>query len=248
MLDILGRTILPWRVLRMNHNSCYATVLISDNAEWRAVRSYYPEAEIHHSPYGEWFSIEISAKQIMFFQGGWGKIAAAGSAQYVIDRFAPELIMNLGTCGGFVGGVELGEVILVEETVVYDIMEQMTDAEKAIEHYVTRLDLAWLKSREPLPLPVRRGRLVSGDRDILPSDIRTLRERYGAVAADWESGAIAWVATRNQTQCLILRAVSDMVGEGEGGEAYGNYELFQERTNDMMHRMLESLPRWIPET
>jgi adenosylhomocysteine nucleosidase len=104
------------------------------------VRSYYPKAEIHHSPYGEWFSIEISAKQIIFFQGEWGKIAAAGSAQYAIDTFAPELIMNLVTCSGFVGGVELGEVILVEETLVYDIIEQMTDAQKAIEHYVTRLD------------------------------------------------------------------------------------------------------------
>ena len=231
----------------MTHDSCYAVVLISDNAEWRAVRSYYPKAEMHRSPYGEWFSIEISGKRITFFQGGWGKIAAAGSAQYAIDRFAPQLIMNLGTCGGFVGSVELGEVILVEETLVYDIMEQMTDAQKAIEHYVTRLDLAWLKSKEPLPLPVRRGRLVSADRDILPSDIHTLRKRYGAVAADWESGAIAWVAARNQMHCLILRAVSDMVSEG-GGEAYGNYELFQGRTNDVMSRMLESLPRWIPET
>jgi len=157
----------------MNHNSCYATVLISDNAEWRAVRSYYPKAEMHNSPYGEWFSIGISAKEVIFFQGGWGKIAAAGSPQYAIDTFAPELIMNLGTCGGFVGGAKLGEVILVEETLVYDIIEQMTDAQRAIEHYVTRLDLAWLKSREPLPLPVRRGRLVSADRDILPSDIPT---------------------------------------------------------------------------
>jgi adenosylhomocysteine nucleosidase len=231
----------------MSHDSSYAVVLISDNAEWRAVRLYYPKAQMYHSPYGEWFSSEISGKQIIFFQGGWGKIAAAGSTQYVIDRFVPELVMNLGTCGGFVGDVELGEVILVEETLVYDIMEQMTDAQKAIEHYVTSLDLAWLKSREPLPLPVRRGRLVSGDRDILPSDIHILRERYGAVAADWESGAIAWVAARNQMRCLILRAVSDMVSE-RGEEAYGNYELFQERTNSVMHRMLESLPKWIPET
>ena len=246
MLDIPRRTSLLQCMPRMSHDSCYAVVLVSDNAEWRAVRSYYPKPEIHPSPYGEWFSTEISGKQIIFFQGGWGKIAAAGSAQYVIDRFGPELVMNLGTCGGFVGAVELGEVILVGETLVYDIMEQMTDAHKAIEHYVTRLDLAWLKSREPLPLHVRRGRLVSGDRDILPSDIHTLRERYGAVAADWESGAIAWVAARNQTRCLILRAVSDVVSE-EAGEAYGNYELFQERTNDVMRRMLESLPGWIPE-
>jgi adenosylhomocysteine nucleosidase len=232
---------------RMTSDSCYAVVVISDDAEWRAVRSYYPRAETHHSPYGETFSIELSGKQIIFLQGGWGKISAAASAQYAIDRFTPELLMNLGTCGGLAGNVELGEVILAEETLVYDIMEQMTGAQKAIEHYVTRLDLDWLKTMEPLPLPVRRGRLVSADRDILPSDISTLRERYGAVAADWESGAIAWVARRNQIQCLILRAVSDMVRQ-EGGEAYGNYELFRERTNEVMRRMLESLPGWIPKT
>jgi adenosylhomocysteine nucleosidase len=245
MLDIPRKDRLSQCVLKMNLDSSYAVVLISDNAEWRAVRSYHPKVKIYHSPYGEWFPSEISGKQIIFLQGGWGKIAAAGSAQYAIDRFSPELVVNLGTCGGFVGDVELGEVILVEETLVYDIIEQISDSQKAIEHYVTRLDLAWLKSKEPFPLTVRRGRLVSGDRDILPSDIRTLRERYGAVAADWESGAIAWVAGRNQTRCLILRAVSDMVSEG-GGEAYGNYELFQERTKDVMRRMLESLPKWIP--
>jgi len=247
MLDILRITNLLQFVPRMSHDSCYAVVLVSADAEWRAVKSYYPKPETHPSPYGEWFAGEISGKEIIFFQGGWGKIAAAGSVQYVIDRFAPELVMNLGTCGGFVGDVELGEVILVEETLVYDIVEQMTDVQKAIEHYVTRLDLAWLKSNESLPLPVRRGRLVSGDRDILPSDIQALRERYGAVAADWESGAIAWVAARNQMRCLILRTVSDMVSE-EGGEAYGNYGLFQERTNSAMHRILESLPGWIPKT
>ena len=39
------------------------------------------------------------------------------------------------------------------------------------------------------------------------------------MALDWESGAIAWVAARNQTRCLILRGVTDLVGEA-GDEAY----------------------------
>jgi adenosylhomocysteine nucleosidase len=230
--------------MKMSHNSCYAVVLVSADAEWRTVRSYYPSVEMHCSPYGDWFPGEILGKRVIFFQGGWGKIAAAGSTQYVIDTFAPELIMNLGTCGGFLGSIEVGDLILVEETLVYDIVEQMTDAQEAIEHYVTRLNLTLLKSKEPIPLPMRRGRLVSADRDILPSDIQTLRERYGAVAADWESGAIAWVATRNKTPCFILRGVTDLVGEG-GGETYGKYELFQQRTDHVMHRMLESLPWWM---
>lgn len=49
----------------------------------------------------------------MFFHGGWGKIAAVASAQYVIDRWSPELLVNLGTCGGFEGEITKGTIILV---------------------------------------------------------------------------------------------------------------------------------------
>ena len=104
------------------------------------------------------------------------------------------------------------------------------------------LDLSWLPQK--LPYPVLRGLLVSADRDIVVEDIPTLIEKYGAVAADWESGAIAWVANRNRVRLMILRAVTDLVGGG-GGEAYGNIELFQERTKTMMKKLFEQLPEWL---
>jgi adenosylhomocysteine nucleosidase len=75
-------------------------------------------------------------------------------------------------------------------------------------------------------------------------DIPMLIEKYDAVAADWESGAIAWVAKKNNTRILILRAVTDLVG-GDGGEAYGNIELFRERTKTMMRELFRQLPGWL---
>ena len=69
-------------------------------------------------------------------------------------------------------------------------------------------------------------------------------KQYGAVAADWESGAIAWVARKNNVRCLILRGVTDLVG-GQGGEAYGNIALFHERTKDVMKALNEQLPDWL---
>jgi adenosylhomocysteine nucleosidase len=86
-----------------------------------------------------------------------------------------------------------------------------------------------------------RGLLVSADRDIVPADISMLVEKYGAVAADWESGAIAWVAKRNGVRCLILRGVTDLVGPS-GGEAYGNIELFHENTRAIMKLLIDQLP------
>lgn len=217
-------------------------VLISANSEWQVVRRFYLNAVIQSSPFGEWFVTGLNGDPVVFLQGGWGKIAAAASTQYAVDRWKPKLLVNLGTCGGFMGRAERGEVLLVERTLVYDIIEQMGDPQAAIDHYATHLDLSWLK--EPYPHPVRRGLLVSADRDICPPDIPFLQSQYGAAMADWESGAIAWVAARSGVHCLILRGVSDLVGE-DGGEAYQALEVFHDGTNLVMLQLLRALPDWL---
>ena len=222
-------------------------VLVSANAEWKVVRGRYASAPVTATPYGEWFPLEVPVagrppRAVGFFHGGWGNIAAAGSTQYAALRWKPELIVNLGTCGGFRGAVEKGEVLLVDKTIVYDIVEEMGDAAEAIAYYTTSLDVAWAGSR--LPEGVRRGPLISADRDLLPADAPRLRSSYGAVAADWESGAIAWVARANGVPLLILRGVTDLVGP-EGGEAYGNLGLFEEGARRVMNRLLDDLPWWI---
>lgn len=216
--------------------------IISANAEWAGVRKILPDLEIERSPFGELGVLRAAGRAITLFHGGWGKISAAATAQYVIDTLRPELLVNLGTCGGFAGQVEVGTILLVDRTVVYDILEQMGDAAGAIQHYSTSLDLGWLPTA--LPHPVMRGLLVSADRDLVAEDIPMLIEKSGAVAADWESGAIAWVAKRNKIPCLILRGVSDLVGS-EGGEAYGNLELFHMRTRVIMQELLVQLPDWL---
>jgi adenosylhomocysteine nucleosidase len=225
-------------------------VLISANAEWRVVRELYPDLVLQGSPFGEYAELNLPLQSVTLFHGGWGKISAAATAQYVIDHFKPDLLVNLGTCGGFAGRIETGAIILVERTLVYDIIEQMGDSMEAIDFYSTKIDLSWLSDDGPWTADhdgqrsIVRGLLVSADRDILVEDIPMLIEKYDAVAADWESGAIAWVAQKNNTRVLILRAVSDLVG-GDGGEAYGNLELFHERTKTVMKNLFDLLPAWL---
>ncbi len=217
-------------------------VIISANGEWNAVKSLFPESKVENSPFGERFDATMEQRTITFFHGGWGKVSAAATAQFVVDQFHPDLMVNLGTCGGFLDRIELGTIILVERTIIYDIVEQMTDADGAIDHYSVKLDLNWLP--RITPSPVARGLLVSADRDIMVDDISMLIKKYDAVAADWESGAIAWVAQKNNQRLLILRGVSDLVG-GEGGEVYGDYELFMGRTKEIMRRLIDILPKWL---
>ena len=227
----------------------FVVVIISSNIEWDAIGRIFPDADLQVSPYGQWFETHLDIKggqqSVIFFHGGWGKISAASSAQYAIDRWSPNLVVNLGTCGGFEGGVEKDTIVLVERTVVYDIVDQMLDAEEAIRDYTTEIDLSWLS--EPYPHPVLRTVLVSADRDLMAEDISILKSKYGAVAGDWESGAIAWVANRNKVRCLILRGVTDLVG-AEGGEAYeGNVQIYVENTERIMNDLVLHLSNWIEQ-
>ena len=216
-------------------------VLISAISEWVAVKEVLSPGNISATPYGESFDEAFNTRNVTFFHAGWGKAASAGAMQYVIDHYAPDATINLGTCGGFEGEVRLDETILVERTFVYDIVELMGDFSSVPEYYASTLDLGWLP--EPYPYPARRGALASADSDLLPEKIPQLKAQ-GAIAADWESAALAWVARKNGVRLLILRAVSDLVSQ-QGGEAYDNIDLYKERTKGIMRRLIEQLPAWI---
>jgi adenosylhomocysteine nucleosidase len=71
--------------------------------------------------------------------------------------------------------------------------------------------------------------------------------KYGAVAGDWESGAIAFISKANYVPCLILRGVSDLVGN-EGGEVYDNITLFAERAKGVMLNLLGYLEGWVKQS
>ncbi len=223
-------------------------VLISADAEWRSLLNYFPDRRVNNSPYGNWFyhqynNIRELKKPVVFINGGWGKVASAGATQFAISRWHPRLIINIGTCGGIKGEINLGEIILVEKTLIYDILEQMGDPDEHIKYYETEIDNSWLN--EPFPLTVTHSLLVSGDRDLVCTEVAILKSKFHAIACDWESGAIAWVASKNQTQCLILRGVTDLVSE-ENGEAYdGRIGYFYENTELIMNKLINSLPGWL---
>ena len=226
----------------MTEDDVEVVVLISANAEWASLKQHFLMPVYQESPFGAYFLVQQGNRNTALFLGGWGKISAAASTQYVIDRWHPRLIVNLGTCGGLTGRIKVGEIILVEKTLVYDIYERMGDPDAAIAHYTTQLDLSFIS--EPYPQPVRKGLLVSADQDIDPDLVHKLVGDYDAVAADWESGAIAWTAQRNDVPCLILRGVSDLV-DPLGGEIYEDIGEFQNRAVDVMLPMLKALPNWI---
>jgi adenosylhomocysteine nucleosidase len=213
-------------------------VLVSANAEWRpVVESLHPDV-VGATPYGATFECDIAGERLRFLHGGWGKTSAAASTEYAVSLWRPGLLINIGTCGGIIGRIGLGETIVVTRTIPYDIEEAMGDAAEAVQARSSDLDVLWLDAVLPT---ARRTHLVSGDRDLRPIDIEDLVRRYDAVAADWESAAIAYVASRRDTPLAIVRTVSDLVGT-DGGEVIGDLPRFEAAAASVMRRLLGELP------
>lgn len=227
----------------MIHHDLEIIVLISADEEWNFIRDYLDPLEVLCSPFGEWFqnSMDIQHGHIdaAFFQTGCGKMPAAAATQFVIDKYNPKLIINLGTCGGFKGKVTKKDILLVKETVIYDICERSGQQDEMIGRYRCILDLSWLE--EPYPLKVIPAIMATADQDLDVEMIPYLHNEYGAVAADWEAGAIAYVGhKRNKKKCLILKGVSDF-----GDEIYEDPEEFKKRVREIMPELLATLPEWI---
>jgi adenosylhomocysteine nucleosidase len=219
--------------------------LISASAEWKILRAQLPDEPLHDTPLGPWFSHRIGAEDVVFFHGGYGKVAAAGSTQFAIDRWHPGLLVNLGTCGGFGGERKVGDIVLASETYIYDVIELMGDPDEAIEDFHTRLDPTQWPAR--LAHRVVIGPIVSADRDIDPAAPRALQAKYHASVGDWESGAIAWVAARNHTRVIILRGVTDVIDAAGADPTYHAAGAWERASIAVMASLVSLLGEAMPD-
>ena len=211
-------------------------VLVSAEAEWKPLRSHFADGSHADTPYGEWLAHRYGPREVIYFHGGFGKVSAAASTQYAISRWHPRLLVNLGTCGGFGGGHHVGDIVLANRTVIYDLIEQMGDADETIRHYTTAIDTSsWPAA---LARRVSVEPIVSADRDLVPAELPALAAKYQASVGDWESGAIAWTAQRNGTRVLVLRAVTDLV-DAHGDATYGDDAAWQRQAARAMATLLE---------
>jgi adenosylhomocysteine nucleosidase len=219
--------------------------LISASAEWKIVRALLPGEPLHDTPFGQWFVHRLGAEDVVFFHGGYGKVAAAGSTQYAIDRWHPALLVNLGTCGGFGGERQVGDIVLASETIIYDIVERMGDPDEAIEDFHTRLDTAAWPAR--LAGRVVRAPLISADGDLDPATVTGLHAKFHAGAGDWESGAIAWVAAHNHTPVIVLRGVTDVIDAAGNDPTYHAPGAWERASGAVMASLVSVLREALPD-
>lgn len=212
--------------------------------EWRFTKSLRKicRDSLTRHPFGECFEDLIGKHRALIYESGATKTRSAAACQYIIDRWRPDAIINLGTCGGVAEGIDKGDLVLATRTFQYDVRQRFGKPSKRFDRGLTvDLDTSWVRATGYSRI-IHKGLIASADQDLDYEQRRSL-ERMGALAADWESASIATVCALNGVRCLILRGVSDIPTKAGLSGARAQERDYVQRTRVIMEELFAAVAR-----
>ena len=210
-------------------------IQICAEEEWKSTKSILKikRSGLRQQPFGEYFVRGSGRDEWVFFHSGATKTRAAGACQYAIDRWKPNVIVNLGTCGAVAKDIKLLDIILANKAFQYDVIQRFGKPSRRFERSLkTILPILWIDQNRVLER-LKIGTIASADQDLCPKVRKMLQER-NVLAADWESASIARICELNKIKCLILRGVSDIPYKTEGSKAAVQERDYKRNTRNIM--------------
>ena len=165
---------------------------------------------------------QFSSIPLILSTTGVGKVSAAMTTQHLIDRFQPSAILFTGLAGALNPTYEIGDLILADRCIQYDI-----DASELgfpagtipyTEYHTFTPNTALLKLARQIETAhtLHTGTILTGDQ-FMTHDKRaryqTLLDQFKGDAIEMEGAALAHVCTHNHIPFLILRTISDKANE-----------------------------------
>ena len=147
-------------------------------------------------------AVSAVERTVVLITSGVGSAAAARATEALIDGHRPEWIISAGFCGGLVPQAARSEIVAA------DALVDHADWTPVVRRHLAKAASAGA------PAAKHVGPVVTVDKIIAKSaDKQALGAASGAIACEMESAGVAEVCFRRGVQFLVLRAVSDPVGE-----------------------------------
>lgn len=145
-----------------------------------------------------------------------GPVHAASALARAFAARTPDLVVNVGTCGGFQSqGLGIGDLVVARDTMFHDARVALPGYD-ALARAHTRLSpsdaqLAAMAAR----LGARVGLASSGSSLDATADEMALFAREGTLAKDMELAALAAVCREAKVPLAALKGVTDLVDHHE---------------------------------
>ncbi len=183
----------------------------------------------------KFISGSINGCRCILAQSGVGKVNAAATAQFIIDRFDPAAVINTGSAGSVSESLDYGDIVVSSACVQYDFdltafgreKGYITDIGKLIPADGHLADVMLTAcSAEGGEFRLHKGIIASADRFVSSADEkRAIAEEFGALCCEMEGGAVAHICALNNVPFVIVRSISDTLG-GNIAESWEKYLEF----------------------
>lgn len=161
-------------------------------------------------------------EEVVFFESGPGEIQAAAGIQYLITRFKPDVILNLGVCGGLDAEIKKGDLCIVKDCVhtdynvstVADVRQGqyigLSSEKIRFEENLIQLCKEYFHNKREFHCVslASQDRIIHGDNERI-----ALGEKWNCQICDMELSGYALVAIKNRVPLLGVKFVSDSVGD-----------------------------------
>lgn len=161
----------------------------------------------------------LENQSVVLLRSGVGKVQAAMATTLLHEHFKPTTVINIGSAGGLISGMEIGDIIISDEAAHHDVdltpiglapatlpgLPQTFPSDPALIALVKDV-LTELKINSQI------GLIATGDAFIADQvRVETIKNTFPNVkAVEMEAAAIAQVCYLYQTPFIVIRALSDL--------------------------------------
>ncbi len=160
-------------------------------------------------------------KTLYLVESGVGKVNAARTCQVLIDKFHPDYLINVGIAGGINKSLKVLDIVIGERLVQHDFDITVFNHPKGyvpkvgdyVESDKKLLNLAE-KIAKDNKISYQKGVIASGDIFVTSKiDSLKIEKEFSAKCLEMEGASIAQVAYLSNIPFLIIRSISDILGD-----------------------------------
>jgi adenosylhomocysteine nucleosidase len=147
-----------------------------------------------------------------------GKVNAALCTQAMIDKFSPDMIINVGVGCSLNENVVIKNIVIANDVCEYDIDITALGEPKGFINGLNTIKVECDKAlSEALAQTaincgekIHRGTIASGDTFIASSQLKSeLANQFDAICGEMEGGAIGHTCKSNNVPFAVIRSISD---------------------------------------
>ncbi|MBQ3253875.1 MAG: 5'-methylthioadenosine/adenosylhomocysteine nucleosidase [Acholeplasmatales bacterium] len=172
----------------------------------------------------------IGENEIILSLCGVGKVNAAMAATLLISQFGCDLLINTGIAGG-VAPLKTGDVIIADSLMYHDFdttifgyeYGQVPQMPKEIKSNPVALLLV-KSALSKLNIDYKCCKVYTGDKFVSSFEVLSNVDINDGAACEMEGAAIAHVAFKARVDFIVLRYISDIIGEESQIDNYLEFE------------------------